>query len=443
MASTPQGACTTMTDNDPFAPRMQNFVIPTPGARAVPRQNTPASPPPAGGGMVFERIDLTALDWSAGLNPLVAAAAPLLNLTTQLRAAYHPDPVGLRETLARAMQTFETRARSAGIANEHVIGARYALCTFLDETAANTPWGEKIWAQRSLLVQFHNEAWGGEKAFQLLGKLAEQPAQHRNLLELFYIILALGFEGRFRVVQNGKVQLDALRERLAQLLQRERGEAPRELSPAWQTTARATRPLRDSVPLWAIAVMAVLVLFLAYLGASWHLNGQSDPTFSKILALRVPPPAPSKTTLVPPRLQTYLPEEIRQGRIEVRDLADRSIVLVHGDGLFTTGSADLSPGFTELLGRVGAAVGKINGTILVRGHSDNQPIRSARFPSNFHLSQARAEAVAGRLAEQLGSRQKIRSEGVADSEPLVPNDTPEHRALNRRVEIIVFPASAN
>jgi type VI secretion system protein ImpK len=146
---------------------------------------------------------------------------------------------------------------------------------------------------------------------------------------------------------------------------------------------------------------------------------------------------------VPPRLQTYLPEEIRQGRIEVRDLADRSIVLVHGDGLFTTGSADLSPGFTELLGRVGAAVGKINGTILVRGHSDNQPIRSARFPSNFHLSQARAEAVAGRLAEQLGSRQKIRSEGVADSEPLVPNDTPEHRALNRRVEIIVFPASAN
>jgi len=430
-----------MTDNDPFAPRMQNFVIPTPGARAVPQQNPQAAAAPAFAGTVFERVDLTALDWNAGLNPLVAAAAPLLNLTTQLRAAFHPDPAGLRETLARAVQTFEARARAAGIANEHVIGARYALCTFLDETAANTPWGEKIWAQRSLLVQFHNEAWGGEKAFQLLGKLAEQPSQHRNLLELFYIILALGFEGRFRVVQNGKAQLDALRERLAQMLQRERGEAPRELSPAWQTSARATRSLRDSVPLWAIAIIAVLCLFLVFVGASWHLNNRSDPTFSKILALKVPPPAPSKAAVIPPRLQTYLPEEIRQGRVEVRDLADRSIVLVHGDGLFATGSADLSQGFTELLGRIGNAVGKVNGVVLVRGHSDNQPIRSARFPSNYHLSQARAEAVAGRLAEQLGGRQKIRSEGVADSEPLVPNDTPEHRALNRRVEIIVYPAS--
>lgn len=432
-----------MTDDDPFAPRAQNFVIPTPGTRVILQQNAQAAPAQAAPGGVFERVDLSALDWSAGLNPLVAAAAPLLNLTTQLRAAYHPDPAGLRETLARAVQTFETRARSAGIANEHVIGARYALCTFLDETAANTPWGEKVWAQRSLLVQFHNEAWGGEKAFQLLGKLAEQPAQHRNLLELFYIILALGFEGRFRVVQNGKAQLDALRERLVQLIQRERGEAPRDLSPAWQTTARATRNLRDSVPLWAIAIITVLILFLVYLGASWHLNGQSDPTFSKILALKVPPPAPSKTVVIPPRLQTYLPEEIRQGRLEVRDLADRSIVLVHGDGLFAAGSADLSPSFTDLLGRIGVAVGKVNGSVLIRGHSDNQPIRSTRFPSNYHLSQARADAVAGRLGEQLGGHQKIRSEGVADSEPLVPNDTPEHRALNRRVEIIVFPASAN
>ncbi|MET7012573.1 DotU family type VI secretion system protein [Uliginosibacterium flavum] len=432
-----------MTDNDPFATRQQNFVIPTPGARAVPQGGQAAAQPAAPrSNDSFERIDLAALDWNAGLNPLVAAAAPLLNLAPQLRAAHHPDPAGLRETLARAIQTFEQRAREAGMLNEHVIGARYALCSFLDETAANTPWGEKIWAQRSLLVQFHNEAWGGEKAFQLLGKLAEQPAQHRNLLELFYIILSLGFEGRFRVLQNGKAQLDAVRERLAQVLQRERGDAPRELSPEWQTTARATKPLRDSVPLWALGAIAALILFAAYMTASWLLNRQSDPTFSTILGLKVPPPPPPKfAPKVPPRLQTYLPEEIRQGRLEVRDLSDRSIVLVHGDGLFGAGSATLSDSFAELLTRIGAAAGKVNGSILVRGHSDNVPIRSARFPSNFHLSQARAEAVASALATQLGSRQKIRAEGAADSEPVVPNDTPAHRALNRRVEIIVFPAA--
>jgi type IV/VI secretion system ImpK/VasF family protein len=94
----------------------------------------------------------------------------------QFRQAHHPDPQGLRETLARAIGVFEQKAQAHGVPHEHLIAARYALCTFLDEAAANTPWGDKVWAQRSLLVQFHNEAWGGEKFFQLLGKLAENPA---------------------------------------------------------------------------------------------------------------------------------------------------------------------------------------------------------------------------------------------------------------------------
>ena len=64
-----------MTDNDPFAPRQQNFVIPTPGARAVPQGSPQPAAAPATPRAGFERVDLAALDWSAGLNPLVAAAA--------------------------------------------------------------------------------------------------------------------------------------------------------------------------------------------------------------------------------------------------------------------------------------------------------------------------------------------------------------------------------
>jgi len=440
-----------MTDNDPFAqfPTDRTVVIPTPGVRGALNQAAMQAAQPGAGAarFSFERVDMAALDWTSGMNPLVAAASPLLNLAPSLRQAQHPDPAGLRETLARAIQTFEQKTREAGLPNEHIIGARYALCTFLDETVANTPWGEKAWAQRSLLVQFHNEAWGGEKAFQLLGKLAEQPNVHRNLLELFYLILALGFEGRYRVIQNGKAQLDAVRERLAQLLGRERGEPGRELSPEWQTTARRNPQLRDTIPIWVLASIAALILTLAYLAASYFLNRHSDPIFSEILGLRVPPPAPvSKPTTIakiPNRLQHYLPEEIASGKIEVQDLADRSIVLVRSDGLFDPGSASISDSFAALLTRIGAAVAKVNGTVLVRGHSDNIPIRSARFPSNFHLSQARADAVAGMIAPQLGGRQKIQSEGRADSEPLFPNDTPEHRAKNRRVEIIVFPAAGS
>lgn len=435
-----------MTNTDPFAqfPNDRTVVIPTPGARAA-ALNAQA-PVAQAARFSFERVDMSTLDWTSGLNPLVAAASPLLNLAPSLRQIQHPDPAGLRETLARAIQTFETRTREAGLPNEHIVGARYALCSFLDETVANTPWGEKIWAQRSLLVQFHNEAWGGEKVFQLLGKIAEQPNIHRNLLELLYLIIALGFEGRYRVMQNGRAQLDAVRERLAQMLGRERGVPAPELSPEWQTPARKSPPLSDTVPLWVVAAVLALFLSLSFLTASYLLNRRSDPAFSAILGLKLPPPSPlSKPAPVktPNRLQQYLPEEIASGRIEVRDLADRSIVLLHSDGLFEPGSAGVSSSFSALLGRIGTAIAKVNGSVLIRGHSDNVPIRSARFPSNFHLSQARANAVAAMLAVPLGGSHRIQSEGRADSEPLAPNDSPENRAKNRRVEIIVFPAAGS
>ena len=90
-----------------------------------------------------------------------------------------------------------------------MLAARYILCTLLDESASSTPWGGSgAWSSQSLLVHFHNEAWGGEKVFQLMSKLAENVGANRNLLELLYVVLAFGFEGRYRVVNDGKTQLE-------------------------------------------------------------------------------------------------------------------------------------------------------------------------------------------------------------------------------------------
>jgi len=414
-------------------------MIPNPGARGE-------RPAGAASRATFERIELSALDWTLGLNPLVAAANPLLNLVPQLRQAHHPDPAGLREILARAVQTFEARAREVGVLNEHVIGARYALCTFLDEAAANTPWGEKTWAQGSLLVQFHNEAWGGEKFFHLLAKLAEQPSNHRHLLELFYIILSLGFEGRYRVLQNGRAQLETVRERLAQMILKERGEPVRELSPQWKTTANAARPLRDLLPIWVVAALAAMLLAVIYIAASYALNRHSDPGFAQVLGLKVPPPVALVQPAVPAksveRLQGFLAPEIREGLVTVNDFADRSVVLIQGDGLFEPASATLAPRVLPLMARIGEAVARVKGSVLVRGHSDDRPIRSARFPSNWHLSQARADSVAAVLAPQLGGS-RVDTEGRAESEPIASNETAAGRERNRRVEIIVFPVAGH
>ena len=89
----------------------------------------------------------------------------------------------------------------------------------LDEAAADTPWGGAgIWGRHSLLAEFHNEASGGEKVFQLMARLAEKPEANLDLLELIYATITLGFEGRYRVIDNGRMQLEAVRARLAQVI---------------------------------------------------------------------------------------------------------------------------------------------------------------------------------------------------------------------------------
>ena len=133
------------------------------------------------------------------------------------------DPAALRDALARGVRRFEAQARASGVATEQVTAARYILCTMLDEAASSTPWGAGVWARQSLLVTFHNETWGGEKVFQLLARLAQKPAQHLHLLELMSMVLALGFEGRYRVGAR-PAELDAIRARLSQLIRKERGE---------------------------------------------------------------------------------------------------------------------------------------------------------------------------------------------------------------------------
>src|ERR1035437_8333557 len=140
----------------------------------------------------------------SGSNPLALADNPLLNLIPQIRVmVQHPDPAQLRNYLVEQVQLFERRAREAHVAPEIVVGARYALCTVLDETAAKTPWGGGgAWSRHSLLVTFHNETWGGEKFFQVLARLVQDPKKHIDLIEMMSVCIALGFEGRFGVVDN-------------------------------------------------------------------------------------------------------------------------------------------------------------------------------------------------------------------------------------------------
>lgn len=376
-----------------------------------------------------------------GLNPLVAAANPLLMLATKLRYTRQvADVPALRASLVQGVRDFATAAQTQGIAPERVMAARYVLCTLLDEAAADTPWGGAgAWARHSLLAEFHNESFGGEKVFQLMARLAEKPDANRDLLELIYAAVALGFEGRYRVVDGGKAQLDAVRARLAQIVRKEQGAYPPALAQRWAGTPVATRKALGWLPLAVAAAAALLLLGGLYALFLWNLSGRADPVFEAIQRLRLPPPVAAVAQPAPaPRLAQFLQSDIKAGLVAVRDEVDRSVVIIRGDGLFAPASATLAIEREALMQRIGEALVKVPGPVLVTGHTDNQAIRSMRFPSNWHLSDERAATVKQLIQQSGVTAERVRAEGRADGEPVAPNDTPANRSLNRRVEITLM-----
>jgi type VI secretion system protein ImpK len=420
---------------DPFAEddeTQRTFMKPNPGGRAAPMAETPVAPAAA--------VEPDTPE--AGLNPLVAAAHRLLVLVPQLRTTRHQsDPAGLRDALARALREFAARAAAAGMAPERITAARYVLCTALDEAAADTPWGGSgVWAQHSLAAMFHNDVKGGEKVFQLMARLAEKPAENLDLLELIYCALSLGFEGRYRIVANGRAQLDAVRDKLAQIIRRERGDPPRAYAQHWQGQPQAGRAPNRVLPLAATAAVSALLLAGVYLALQFSLAALSDPVYAQAQNLRLAPPVVAPAVpAARPRLAQFLQSDIKSGAVAVRDEVDRSVVTIRGDGTFAVGSATLLPERQALMGRIADALAQVSGNVLVTGHTDDQPLaRSARFPSNWHLSEERARSVRDLLVARKVAPERIRAEGRAESEPAVPNDSPGNRALNRRVEVTLF-----
>ncbi len=444
-----------MTIDDPFDTSdgdsgERTIIRPVPGGRR-PGQGEPSPPRPAP-----VPPEETVVPSGVGLNPLEAAAAPLLSLVMRLKnTPSHPDPERLRQRMIEEMKAFTANAREAGIDEKTVFRARYVLCTTLDEVILNTPWGRASeWSESSLLITFHNEAWGGEKFFELLDSIILDPRKNLHLLELMYLCLAFGIQGRYKLLENGRGRLEEQRERAYNAIRSARGEFERELSPRWRGMVEQSNPLIRYVPLWVVAGVAAALLLLAYAIFSWLLNSTSDPVLAALADVRgqtvamvrrggiTAAPAPGKPNAslaqVTQNFRTFLDPQIRQGLVAVVEEADQTTVRIRGDGLFDSGKAEVKPAFQNLLQQIGSEINKVQGRVVVTGHSDNVPIRTLQFPSNWHLSKARADSVVQILASASNAPGRFISEGRADTHPVAPNDSPQNRALNRRVDIILL-----
>jgi type VI secretion system protein ImpK len=225
---------------------------------------------------------------SRGLNPLVNAASTLIAVFEKTRQSIsHPDIGGLHQRLVSEIKSFEKQAKEAGIRPEIVLSARYVVCTALDEAVLNTPWGsESLWNQRTLLSVFHNETSGGEKYFQILDRMREQPAENLYMLELMYIFLSLGFEGKYRVTNQGRDKIEQIRDDLFTAIRRQRGEYEHSLSPAWKGIGKTRDSLARYIPMWVVASIVAAVLFVGYSGFRFWLYDSSSPVVEQLDIIR-------------------------------------------------------------------------------------------------------------------------------------------------------------
>ena len=142
-------------------------------------------------------------------------------------------------------------------------------------------------------------------------------------------------------------------------------------------------------------------------------------------------------------IREALKDEVDQGLLEVDTEANEVMIRIREKGSFPSGSAVINKSFLPILRRIAEVLKKTDGEIVVAGHTDNVPISTPTYPSNWVLSAARAANVVhyfSKIEPELSRRMQIRA--YADTRPKVPNDTPQHRAQNRRVEIIVREGSS-
>jgi type VI secretion system protein ImpK len=375
----------------------------------------------------------------AAPNRLLEASRPLLRALADMPNELSLTNVArLHELLKQEIRVFQRLCEQVKIRRDHMIGARYCLCTALDDAATQTAWGKREtgveWMSKGLATEFHEDRQGGDKVYLLIGRLMSEPHEHLDLLEVIYRILSLGFMGRYRHEADGHRKHDAVRQRLYNEIQARRGLVPIALSPHVASDARGKRMSVYEFPVMVTFTVLALVLLGLFGWFKYHLLDRSSAIEKQIIdiGLMSPPPAPRL-----PHLKDLLKNEIATNTVMVDEDPSHSSVTFRGDAMFPPGAASVRASMAPLIAKIASEIVKVPGKVTVTGYTDNVPIRSRQFTSNNALSEERATQVMQMLQAAGVPAARLEAVGMGEANPIGDNGTAQGRAQNRRVEITV------
>ena len=394
-------------------------------------------------------------------NKLVDAFSALLEFAPELENALPPDnPETLRTRLLEEL----VRARDAAVASgsplERADQAAWSVAALLDDLALNTPWGgASVWPRQPLVVMLRGDVDAGTQFFSRLEELERHPNRDRELLELQYLCMALGFRGKFRIPgRSGDRSINAVRVAAARFL-RDADAADAPLSPNWKGVVASDEPQRFIIPIWVMAVIAAVVATGIYVALSMALSNQATqlpalvralPPADRAQVLRAAPqsdkPAPAPVETVDfallPEFAAAAPESLRPALKGAESVSlARLVIQATNPELFQSSRAELTDGFEPLIVSIAKVIREneeLIGNVTVVGHTDGIPLqRTNPLSTNQRLSEARAATIADLLVQNGVPSDRIHSEGRAATDPVADDGTREGRALNRRVEVLV------
>lgn len=407
-----------------------------PEARAIPHPGNDDVPSPSQPQLVRNRLMLE--------------AGPILTLAASIRCGRARAPLAQVHQRATAAIAAFDRAIAGQYPEETRQRAKYAVCSTIDDIVQNLPGSQSEvaeWARHSMVVQTFHENIGGDRFWQLVDDMLARPAQQAELIELYHSCLAAGFEGRFRVMPDGKRRLHEIMMQLYGALEHARSVSNQVLVPHW---LGEKAPLRK-VGFWnyiGLAAAAAAGLLLAvYLVLLLVLMGTGDgaenalsslnPAAPLTLARDVPSLAAAPASQQSSRLKKFLEREIAQGLVVVEENASTVRVRTTVGQLFRPASDKLEPGREALFHTIGKALENEAGAITVEGHSDADKIDTLEFPDNIALSGGRANTVALILADEISNTSRVEVQPYGDLRPIASNADAAGKSLNRRVEIVI------
>ncbi len=220
------------------------------------------------------------------INPLIAAAGPIINLVPRLRKQQDHDNIQhLQQQLIEEIKCFEVQALQQHYPEESILMARYALCTVLDDTICHTRWGKySDWSQYSLLPYFHGQTSGGSALFSLLNSLKQHAKTQIDLLEFMYVVLSLGYQGLHAAKNSSKALLGNLTDELFQHIKQVRGDS----APQLANLSNFLPELKPAppLPLWIIGLFTAALIFTIYTAFNYVLNTTTSPLYRTLASIQ-------------------------------------------------------------------------------------------------------------------------------------------------------------